>query len=242
MTKNTIENKPRHVLIIPDGNRRWARSRGMKPWEGHWKGAERIEELTKKALNLGVKNLTFWGSSQDNLTKRPLAETKALLEIYESYFKRLIQAKEIVEHQVRIELVGRWREQFPKRLKKILDEGIEKTKNHSQNFLNFLLAYSGEDDILEGVRKIVADAKKKVGFEVDRETLAGAILSANLPTVDLIIRTGTEGDPHNSAGVLMWQAQNSQYYFSEKMFPEFGAEEFEAAILDFSARERRKGK
>ncbi|HHX58681.1 MAG TPA: di-trans,poly-cis-decaprenylcistransferase [Candidatus Moranbacteria bacterium] len=235
--------KPRHVLIIPDGNRRWARSRDLKPWEGHWMGAEKIEEITRKALALKIKSLTFWGSSQDNLTKRPFLEKKALLEIYEKYFKRLIKSREIMENEVKIQLVGRWKEQFPSQLKNILEDGVNLTKNHSKYLLNFLLAYGGDDDIMEGVKRIVARAKEGLNEkELTKDFFANHLLSANLPPVDLIIRTGVEGDPHNSAGVLMWQTQDSQYYFSEKMFPDFGAEDFEKAINDFGKRERRKGK
>lgn len=243
MTQDNILKKPEHVLIIPDGNRRWAKAKNLKPWEGHWKGAEKIEGITKKALELKIKNLTFWGSSQDNLIKRSLMEKKALLEIYEKYFKRLIKSKEILDNKVKIQIIGRWKEQFPNRLKNILEDGIKLTKNHSRYFLNFLLAYSGNDDIMEGVKKAIQMAQLKLNkVEITQDFFYNCLLSANLPQVDLIIRTGVENDPHNSSGVLMWQTQNSQYYFSEKMFPEFNAEDFEQAIKDFGKRERRKGK
>lgn len=236
-------NIPFHVAIIPDGNRRWAKKRGLAPWEGHKAGADVIEEITKEALNIGIKCLSFWGSSADNLTKRPLEEKRALLKIYETYFSKLISNKEIYEKETRINILGLWEEQFPEGLKKILKEGIAKTKNHANYFLNFLLAYNGDDDILHAVKRIsekVRSSQQEV--EITKEMIRENLITGELPDVDLIIRTGVEGDPHNSAGFLMWQTQNSQYHFSEKHFPDFNAEEFKKAINDFSSKERRQGK
>lgn len=235
---------PNHIAIIPDGNRRWARQRALKPWEGHHKGAERIEEIVKEALSLKVKYFTFWGSSEDNLRKRPLSEKKALLNIYEEYFERLVNSKEIFEKKARINVLGRWREQFPKKLVGILSEGIEKTKNHSDYVLTFLLAYNGDDDVLFATQKIVdnAIASSKNNFRVTAEDFKESLLTSSLPNVDLLIRTGVNNDPHNSAGFLMWQTMNSQYYFSDLMFPDFNAKSFRAAIDDFTKRGRRFGK
>ncbi len=233
-----------HIAIIPDGNRRWATRKGMKPWLGHEEGAKRTEEISRKALEMGVKHLTFWGSSKDNLTKRPLIEKRALLDIYERYFKKLIEDEEIYKNQTRINIFGDWQSQFPSQLKNILKNGIEKTKNHQRSFLHFLLAYDGGDDMLMAVKKIAGKAKEKTAeiFEITKDLIANNLMTAELPEVDLVIRTGVENDPHNSAGFLMWQTQNSQYYFSDKMFPDFGVSEFEKAFEDFKNRQRRLGK
>ena len=123
----------------------------------------------------------------------------------------------------------------------ILKGGIEKTKNHSNYCLNFLLAYNGSTDILEGVRTVIRKTKgdeEKLTPELFRKS----IMTSALPDVDLLIRTGVQGDPHNSVGFLMWQTQNSQYYFSDKLFPDFDAKEFELAIKEFAQRARRMGK
>ncbi len=239
-----IENKKSfHVAIIPDGNRRWAKGKGMKPWEGHKAGADIIEEITKEALDLGIKCLSFWGSSADNLKKRPLEEKKALLEIYETYFERLISNEEIYKKETRINIFGLWEEQFPERLKKILKEGVNKTKNHTKHFLNFLLAYNGDDDILHAVKRISQKVRNsQEGVEITKEMIKENLITNEIPDVDLIIRTGVNGDPHNSAGFLMWQTQNSQYHFSEKLFPDFKVEEFRKAIQQYVLRKKRLGK
>ncbi len=231
-----------HIAIIPDGNRRWARKKGLKPWKGHSAGAEQIEKLSREALKMGIRHLTFWGSSKDNLQKRPLEEKRELLKIYEKYFKKLIKDPDIYKNKTGINIIGDWKKQFPFGLKKILKNGIEKTKNHTNNFLNFMLAYNGDDDILYAVKSIKDKIKKeKKDLKINVENFKDFLLSKDLPTVELIIRTGTEGDPHNSAGFLMWQTQNSQYHFSKKLFPDFGPKEFRKVVEDFMERERRMG-
>jgi tritrans,polycis-undecaprenyl-diphosphate synthase [geranylgeranyl-diphosphate specific] len=241
-TKMTqAKTMPNHIAIVPDGNRRWAKKRGLDPWEGHREGADRIEELVNEALRLKIKNITFWGSSEDNMKKRPMLEKKALLEIYEEYFKKLISSKDVYEKGARINVFGRWAEQFPSKLVKILREGIERTKDHSNYCLNFLLAYNGGTDVLDGVKSLVTKVdgdESKVSEELFRESL----MTATLPDVDLLVRTGVEDDPHNSAGFLMWQTQNSQYHFSNKLFPDFDSKELGIAIEDFKKRVRRLGK
>ena len=97
---NQLANLPQHIAIIPDGNRRWAKAKGLEPWDGHEEGAKNTEKLVRFASEKGIKCITFWGSSIDNLTKRPLREKRALLDIYERYFKKLIGGKEIHENDI----------------------------------------------------------------------------------------------------------------------------------------------
>jgi len=232
-------NLPNHVVVIPDGNRRWAKKSGLKPWEGHIAGAEKIEELVRKALEMKIKNISFWGSSVDNLKKRPLMEKKALLDIYEKYFKKLMDSEEIHQNEARINIIGRWREQFPESLKRILEQGMEKTKTYKNYNLNFFLAYNGDDEMLDAIKKISA----KIGANVKNITDALVkenLMTKDLPAVDFLIRTG--GEPHLSAGFMMWDLANTQLYFSKKLFPDFDKSDFEKAIFDFSQRGRRLGK
>ena len=237
-----MSNIPAHIAIIPDGNRRWAKKQGLKPWDGHYEGAKRFEELVDEAFSLDIKNISFWGSSEDNLTKRPLREKKALLDIYETYFKKLIKDKKIFEKNIKINIIGKWKEQFPGKLVKLLEEGIEKTKNHDGFNLNFLLAYSGNNDIITATKNIIRLTKNKINLTINDELIRSNLMTRDLPMVDLVIRTGTENDPHNSAGFLMWQTQNSQLYFTDLQFPDFTAEKLKLAIKDFSNRTRRLGK
>jgi len=237
-----MKNIPNHIAIVPDGNRRWAKNKNLKPWDGHRKGADQIEKLSRKALDNGVKYLTFWGSSKDNIQKRPLEEKRELLKIYEQYFERLINDPDIFKNKTRIQIIGDWRRQFPMKLRNILEEGIEKTKHHKDSFLSFMLAYNGDDDILQAVNgiknRVLREGKD---LKLTTDNFREFLLSRDLPAVDLLVRTGVADDPHNSAGFLMWQTQNSQYYFSDKLFPDFNIKELEKAIDDFKKRSRRLG-
>ncbi len=148
----------------------------------------------------------------------------------------------IFKNKPRIQVIGDWRKQFPCKLRKILENGIEKTKHHTENFLSFMLAYDGGEDVLSAVRTIKKKIlKEKTDFKINSESFREFLLSRDLPEVDLLIRTGVENDPHNSAGFLMWQTQNSQYHFSNKFFPEFKPDDLVEAIRDFGKRERRMG-
>lgn len=233
---------PLHIAIVPDGNRRWAKRGGNAAWKGHEAGASRIEELTREALRKGVKYLTIWGSSVDNLTKRPLEEKRHLLRIYETYFTRLIESNDIFENQTRIMVLGRWEEQFPQLLKQILRKGMELTKSHANTFLNFLLAYNGDDELLAACNSIARSQDTANEEGISEQTLRNHLTTGALPDVDLLIRTGVEGDPHNSTGFMMWHTRNAQYYFSEKMFPDFTVEEFSKALEDYANRVRRFGR
>lgn len=228
---------PRHIAIIPDGNRRWAKEHGQEAWEGHEEGAKRIEEIVREGRKLGIREVSFWGSSLENLSKRPLQEKQALLHIYEVYFEKLIADPDVFKDKVRIRCIGHWREQFPENLKKILEKGIETTKGHDQYFLNFFLAYSGDDDMLQAVQHITGEGLAP-GMVTD-QVIKAHLMTAELPDVDLLIRTGD--DPHLSAGFMMWETKNAQLYFPNCHFPDFDAVQFQLALEEFQRRQRRFG-
>lgn len=233
-----LDKIPIHVAIIPDGNRRWAKERGMKPWSGHEAGAKNTEKLIEKAHKLGVRHLSFWGSSIDNLTKRPFQEKKALLGIYEKYFKRILENEEIHKNKVKISCIGKWESQFPEGLKNVIYDCIRRTKNYSNYFLNFFLAYNGDDEMIEAIGGILK--KCKAGQEITASIIKENLMTRDLPPVDLLIRTG--GEPHLSVGFMMWDIANSQMYFSKKLYPDFGEKDLERAIEDYQERGRRMGK
>ena len=130
------ENLPQHVVIVPDVNRRWAKKRGVVSWRGHIAGAKRGVEQTEAALDLGIKCLSFWGGSYDNLTKRSKVEVNVLFRIYESYLRKLIKRKEIHDNKVRVSVIGRWPEVFPKGAIKAAREVMDVTKDYNNHYLN----------------------------------------------------------------------------------------------------------
>ncbi|OGI16629.1 MAG: di-trans,poly-cis-decaprenylcistransferase [Candidatus Moranbacteria bacterium RBG_19FT_COMBO_42_6] len=232
------EGIPNHIAIIPDGNRRWAKARNLKPWEGHEAGAKNLEKLVSFALKKGIYCLSFWGSSLDNLKKRPFEEKRALLDIYKRYFQRLMESEDIEAKEVRINVIGRWEEQFPESLKKTIQEVVNKTRNYKKRILNLLLAYSGTDEIIQAVQKI--NDNYKVKTKITSELIKENLMTSEIPAVDYVIRTG--GEPHLSAGFMMWDSADAQLYFSELNFPDFDEAVFGEALEDYSRRQRRFGR
>lgn len=235
--ENNPNDIPNHLAIIPDGNRRWAKEKGLESWEGHEAGAKAIENLVQTALECGIKCFSIWGSSMDNLIKRPISEKKALLDIYQRYFKKLLAGKEIHEQEARVNVIGHWEVQFPESLKKIIRETIEKTVHYKKRMLNFMLAYSGTDDMLQAIEKI--NRKYERGMRITADILKENLMTAHLPKVDFMIRTG--GEPHNSNGFLMWDTADAQLYFYEGNFPDFKGLKLKEALEEYARRQRRFG-
>jgi undecaprenyl diphosphate synthase len=244
MSEHTISSGeagplPEHIAIIPDGNRRWATMRGLDPWKGHEAGAQMTERIVRKAREIGIRHVSFWGSSMENFKKRPPAETQAMLSIYTTYFSKLAESPDVHNDRARINFIGRWEEQFPAPLKSILRKCIESTKEYDRYFLNFFLAYNGDDEMLSAVRQIAREYGSRSN-EITPAVMKSRLMTRDLPPVDLLIRTA--GEPHLSAGFMMWDIANSQMHFSEKFYPDFDESEFVLAIDDYRARARRFGK
>jgi len=235
-----VKNIPNHVAIIPDGNRRWARKRGIKAWLGHREGVKAFEKILDKSRELKIPYFTFWGGSWDNLTKRSKIEINFLFKVYTEQFKRVADDKRIHQNKVKINVLGRWKEILPKETQEAIERAMEVTKSYNNFFLTFLLAYDGTDEMLDCVQKIAKISQDKK-IKISKNLIKENLWTKDLPPVDLIIRTGCESDPHNSAGFMMWDTIYSQLYFTQTLFPEFGPKEFEQIIEDYSKRERRLG-
>ena len=232
-------NLPNHIVLIPDGNRRWARNKGLPPFFGHRQGAKTMEKILKAALDMKIPCLTFWGASLDNITKRSPREVKFLFDIFERWFKKLIKTKEVHQNSVKINILGRWEKLFPEKVKKPMKEAMEKTKNYKNYQLTFLMAYSGIDEMISAIQRIAKIKNQKSKIKIDGELIKNNLWTKDLPAVDLVIRTG--GEPHWSMGMMMWDVANAQLYFTETLLPDFSVEEFKKAIDRYSKTERRMG-
>jgi undecaprenyl diphosphate synthase len=238
--EENIKNTPQHIAIIPDGNRRWAKNRGLQPWLGHRAGIKAFEKILEKSRELKIPYITFWGGSWDNLTKRSRREITFLFRIYTEQFKRIIKDKRIHRNKVKVNVFGRWSEILPKTTQEAIKKAIEATKDYNNYFLTFLLAYDGTDEMLDCIQtiaKLFQDKKIKITKDLIKKNL----WTKDLPSVDLVIRTGCEEDPHMSAGFMMWDTAYSQLYFTRTFFPSFTPSEFKQIIEDYSKRERRLG-
>ena len=233
-------SRPQHIVVVPDGNRRWAKKRGLPSFFGHKEGAKTTEKLLKAVLDLKIPYFTFWGSSLDNIAKRPAQEVQFLLKLFERYFKKLANSKEVNQNKIKINILGRWRELFPESVKQAMEEAIKKTKDYKNYQWTFLIAYSGVDEMTAAIQKITELRIKNRELRINKELIKNNLWTKDLPAVDLVIRTG--GEPHWSAGMMMWDVADSQLYFTETLYPDFSVEEFKKAINKYGQTERRMGK
>ena len=230
-----------HIAIIPDGNRRWAERKGVPLYEGHRIGVETTEKIFEKALELKIPYLTFWAASYDNLLRRSREEVKFLIQLITEEFQRLLKDARVEKNKVKIRILGRFREILPAKTLRIIEKLMEKTEKYEIFSLTFLLAYNGTDEMVEAIKRITK-AFKESTIKITDHVIKNFLWTKDLPPVDLVIRTGCEEDPHNSAGFMMWHTAYSQYYFTKTLYPDFSPEEFERAINNFLERERRMGK
>lgn len=235
------DNLPQHIAIVPDGNRRWAKTKNLHPWLGHRAGAKNFEKSLEVMRDLNLPCITFWAMSEDNYKKRTKLEVKYLQEIFRSYFLRLIKRQDIYNLKVKVNIFGLWRDILPQRIKKPMEEVIKATKNHNERYLNFLIGYSGKTEMLQAIKSITRQAKIKKNLKITSELVKNNLWTKELPPVDLVIRTGCAADPHWSAGLMMWDVAEAQLHFSKILYPDFDSQELIKVINGFKKRERRFG-
>ncbi len=234
-----MDNLPKHIAIIPDGNRRWAKMKGLKPWQGYSYGTKTFEKIFKEIIKLEIPYTTFWIASMDNLTKRPKTEIKFLLNVFAKHFPKLAKEDFIHRNEVKINAIGRWREMLPKKIVEAVEMPIKATKNYKKHTLTFLMAYNGDDELVSGIKKIIRESKNKK-IQINWQNLKNFLWTKNLPPVDLLIRTS--GEPHLSASFLSWHLGYAQLSFPKVYFPDLSKDDFLKIIENYKKRERRFGK
>ncbi len=227
-----MQNIPKHVAIIPDGNRRWAKSKGLKEIAGHEKSAEKsnIIALLEEAHKLKVEYVSIWGFSTENW-KRSKLEVNFLFSLMRKVIKELKEY--ILEKNVKFTHVGR-KDRLPSELSADILKLEEESKNNSGLKLQILLDYGGRDEIIRAVNKIIKSKKQNL----DEESFKEYLDTKTLPDPDLIIRTSGE---MRTSGIMPYQSVYSELYFTEKHFPDFKPEDLRKAIEEFSLRQRRFG-
>lgn len=224
---NTV---PTHIAIIMDGNRRWAKERGLPPLDGHRMVANEIlEPLVEHAASLGVKFITFWAFSTENW-QRSKSEVSGIMRIFRHLMKR--QFQRLHEKGVRIRAIGDI-SRFAPDIRKALKDGIEKTKDNKKITAVFALNYGGRDEILRAIRKI----QKK--SELTEENFSKYLDTAGIPDPELIVRTSGE---QRLSGFLLWQSEYSEFYFPSWHMPEFTPEKLDRVLREYTKRQRRFGK
>jgi undecaprenyl diphosphate synthase len=231
---------PQHIAIIPDGNRRWARSRGLPAGEGHRRGVRQFHEIMDEAFLRGIPRLTFWAASEDNLVKRSRLEVKLLVTLLRNELLSREFRERLVRDKVHVRFVGRWNEILHDAgLAKEIRAAEAETAHFTDSCLTILFGYDGRKEMAAAIGKL-ARSKKTVSVDA----IGRALWTGFLPPVDLVIRTGEEqaGWTHWSSGFMMWLTAQSQFYFTKTFWPGFGVAEFSKALKEFGERERRMGR
>ncbi len=234
---------PKHIGVIMDGNRRFARSAGLDLKIGHDHGASKAREVLDWCLELGIPNVTLWGFSTDNSNRRP-EEVAHLHSLFGQQARDLINDPKLHRNQVRVRVIGDI-EDFPEGTKAALHEMESVTSDYGGMNLTVALGYGGREEIVSAVKKLLAE---KVALGADLETMAADLqadeigrhlYTAGLPDPDFVIRTSGEV---RLSGFLLWQTAYSEFYFCDAFWPEFRKVDFLRGVRSFQARERRFGK
>lgn len=230
---------PKHVAVIMDGNRRFARELGLKPEAGYQLGKSKIEELLEWCFELGIPNLTIYAFSTENF-KRNEEEVKMLMDLCRKELDRAKNDSRIHKNKVRIRVIGNL-DCLPEDIARSAREIMEETKDYNKYSLNIALAYGGREEIIQAVKKIAKDFKNgKIRLEDINETTISKYLYTNgIPDPDIILRTSGE---ERISNFLLWQLAYSELYFSDVYWPAFQKRDFLEAIATVQRRNRRFGK
>ncbi len=228
---------PNHVAIIMDGNGRWAKQKGEQRIFGHQHGVASVRNVTEAAAELGIHYLTLYAFSTENWN-RPKEEVDALMELLVSTISK--EVKTLNKNKIRLEAIGNLKA-LPKNCHAELMEAMAATSKNPNMTLVLALSYSSKWEILDAVKQIAEKAKRNeiAPEKIDEALFSSFLTTKNIPDPELLIRTSGE---QRISNFLLWQIAYSEFYFTEKLWPDFGKEDFYEAILDFQNRERRFGK
>lgn len=223
----------RHVAVIMDGNRRWAKQKGLSPTDGHREAATKtIEPLIQACVDHQIPYITFWAFSTENW-KRDKEELKAIFGVFRFALKNL--AVKFIKEGIKLNVLGDLT-RFPEDIARQCLDFVNKTRKNSKLTVTFALNYGGRAEIIRAVKKMLTAGE--TSDSLTEETLAKYLDTAALPDPDLIIRTGGE---QRLSGFMPWQSIYSELVFVPTLFPDFSVEQFRKALDEFRQRERRFG-
>ena len=229
---------PRHLAIIMDGNRRFAASHGLLITEGHEHGREKLEELLNWCLETGVRILTVYALSTENLS-RPKDEVDRLMELFEKAFRDIAKDERVHRNRIRVRAIGN-REILPANVRAAIEEAEAATATYDQYFYNVAIAYGGREEILGAIRRLARSARdgQLDPDAIDLDMVSRELYTADLPDPDLIFRTSGE---ERISNFLLWQAAYAELYFADVLWPGLTKLDFLRAIRSFQQRRRRYG-
>lgn len=229
---------PRHIAIIMDGNRRWAKEHKLDGSFGHKKGAEVLETVAKYCNKIGIEALTVYAFSTENW-KRTKEEVGAILLLLNMYLDKFLKIADL--ENIKLRVIGDREKNMPEEIKTKMIQMEEKTKNNTGLKFNIAFNYGGRDEIVKATQKIAKQVKEgKLNIEdITEDTISNNLYTAGLPDPDLLIRTSGE---LRTSNFLPWQITYSEFMFLDKYWPDFTTDDIDNAIEEFSKRHRRVGK
>ena len=226
---------PKHVSIIMDGNGRWAKARGLERVYGHAEGVESVRACTEAAVEAGVKYLSLSAFSEENWN-RPEAEVNRLMELMMEAIRN--EVKTLLDNGVRFVVLGN-RARLSDKLNAAIDDLMAQTAGCGRMTLIVFLSYSGQWDILQAAKRAAAEQGPEALQEMTAEDFSRYLVTAGIPDPDLLIRTSGE---QRISNYLLWQCAYTEFVFSDVLWPDFRKPEFRAALETFASRDRRYGK
>ncbi len=225
---------PLHIAIIPDGNRRWAHNNRLNMLQGYNAGINKIIDVCIWAKNQGVKTVSVWALSTENISQRSRGEISLLYKLYTKAANDGSILKMLQDNKANVKIIGNLT-LLPEKLRSALKKIERQTRMYKDLSINLLMGYGGRDDIAYAMRSAAATGQRGINTESARSKL----MTANVPDVDLIIRTSGE---QRLSGLLPWQSNYSELYFAKKNWPDFGKGDLKRAIDTFRRRQRRFGR
>ena len=236
MVQNEPEKKIRHIAIIMDGNKRWAKKHHLPTLKGHSEGAKTVQKIMKGAKELGIEYITLYAFSTENW-KRSKKEVEGLMSLLKYFIESNVE--KINKEGIRLRAVGRI-EMLPDKTRKVLLDAIERTKNNKEGNLILALSYGGRAEIADAAKKIASDAVdgKIKTEEIDEKLFRTYLYAPEIPDPELLIRTSGE---FRISNFLLWQISYSEIWITDTLWPDFSKDELKTAIDAFYSRKRRYG-
>ncbi|MEN6621360.1 MAG: isoprenyl transferase [Smithella sp.] len=227
---------PNHIAIIMDGNGRWAKQHTIGRIRGHKKGAQAVRTVVRSCREIGVKHLTLFALSTENLG-RPAEEVQALMSLLDEYLSK--ELNELQKQEIKLTAIGQL-DNLNTKVKEKLLEAMASTINNKQMILTLALSYGGRDEIICAIKKLVKDTKsdKLQLDDINNEMFSNYLQTSDLPDPDLLIRTSGE---YRISNFLLWQLAYTELYFTDVLWPDFKKEDLLKAIASYQQRERRFG-
>lgn len=223
---------PRHIGIILDGNRRWAKAHGLPSLEGHRKGYDNLKDITKAAINRGVEFVSAFVFSTENWNRTPV-EVKYLMNLAHRMLTRDVM--ELNQENIKVIWLGN-AERLSKKLQEAIKHAEESTRNNSRGTLAICFNYGGQQEIVDAAKNLIDRGIEAAKINI--ETFAEQLYAAVVPPLDLLIRTSGE---QRTSGFMLWRAAYAELYFVDKHWPDFSEADLDAALTEFAKRQRRFG-